>query len=778
MIGRRDGHLGASRRYIMTHRKNRSALVPLALAAWIPGLALAAAQIVEGPTSIPDGEATAAHDLTIRNEKLAFAIAVESVVPYGVPRGAIVDIAPVVDGKPAKDRVVFADFIPNNWSAWPNTYQKVAVLERGPAQVVVRATRDWGQAIVETTYTLRADSDRIALRTVLTNAGATPLAGLLSGQTLWPSAGYYFGIPGEGDLQEGAATRALADRASAYDEDWSITLHAPYLDYIGSRSKDLFQKHDLKPGESRTFDAWLQVTPRGDLGPAVAAEIERKRLAAGRVQGAVTTRDGKPVVDPVIVVSRQGAPYAWTFGRDGRFDFQLPAGDYAIYATAKGHSQAAPAAVSIKAGATETRDFRKLEPPGRVAFEVTDAATRAGLDARIVTTQGQKQLVEFLGRSTFFTELDRRGRVDVEMAPGHYAFSVTSGGVFFSPSRTLELDVLSGQPTAATVQIARRFDPRTAGWYAADLHHHADQAEGVTPPEYLARSQLAAGLDFLFVSDHDSTANHAVLQRIADARGVPFIASMEISPSWGHFNAWPLAPQGQKLAIDTSTATIDQVLAEARRQGAIVVQSNHPYIPYGYFSSLANGVAPGGFNPAFDLAEINADVTPNPEVLVALHRYWNAGHRYYLSGGTDVHDVWNHESGAARLFAHLDGPPTPVAFAEAAKAGHAYVSFGPLIFPGVMFGSDLKVKPGAAFSLPFRFASVDGLKQANLIGGGQVVATQSFTGFPQEASVAFPLSTTQSTWYSLEVEDAAGRKAYTNPIWIDVVAGPVAPATR
>ena len=79
------------------------------------------------------------------NEKLAFGIAVESPVPYGVPRGAIVDVAPVIDGKPGRDRVVFADFIPNNWSAWPNTYQKVDVLERGPDQVVVQVDARLGQ---------------------------------------------------------------------------------------------------------------------------------------------------------------------------------------------------------------------------------------------------------------------------------------------------------------------------------------------------------------------------------------------------------------------------------------------------------------------------------------------------------------------------------------------------------------------------------------------------------------------------------------------------------
>ena len=38
------------------------------------------------------------------------------------------------------------------------------------------------------------------------------------------------------------------------------------------------------------------------------------------------------------------------------------------------------------------------------------------------------------------------------------------------------------------------------------------------------------------------------------------------------------------------------------------MQVNHPFIPFGYFTSLAAGVAPGGFNPHFDLIEINSSV--------------------------------------------------------------------------------------------------------------------------------------------------------------------------
>jgi hypothetical protein len=742
---------------------------------WLPAAAPAAVQVTVGPTPIQDGEAKSAGDITVANEKLAFALAVGSPVPYGIPRGAIVDAAPVADGKVGRDCVVFADFIPDNWSAWPNTYQHIDILERGPQRAVIRTERDWGKVTITTVYTLASNADSIEIRTRMHNGGRDALTGLLSGMTLWPKGGHFFGVPGLGGVVRGTTDGALADRVVAYDEHWSIALHAPYADHISDGSLDMYQLHSLASGESREFTAWLQIGSSGDLKPVVAAEIARKHLESGIVRGTVTGGDGRPVEAPVVVIEKQGKPYAWVMGRQGRYELRLPAGGYDLYAAAKNYSQSTRFPVQVAAGAAAVRDFGDLQVPGRIRFTVADARTGKPLDARISITEGQKPFVEFLGRTTLFTELERKGRLEAPIAPGKYLFTISAGGGFLAQRRTAAVTVAPGRLQASAVAVTLLFDPRSRQWYSADLHHHADQAEAVTPPADLARSQLAAGLDLLFVSDHDSGANHGILQAIADRRGVPFIPGMELSASWGHFNAYPLSPNGA-LAIDTATATIDDIIKEGRRQGAVVVQVNHPFIPYGYFTSIGAGVAPGGFNPAFDLIEINAEAPADDgKVLRALWNFWNAGHRYYLAGGTDTHDVWHEESGAVRTFAHIEGAVTARAFAQALREGHGYVTFGPLVFPSVMFGEELKVKPGETFALGFDLQSVDGLKQAALVGGGVVIKTEMFHAAVQQAHVEFPLTAARPTWYSLTVEDIQGHKAYTDPIWVDPIERPEQP---
>src|SRR6516164_2723727 len=152
----------------------------------------ASVRVLVGPTPIPRGNARAAGDITVVNDRLAFALAVVSPAPYGVPRGAIVAVAPVRHGQIERNRVVFADFIPNNWSAWPNTYHHVEVLEHGPQRARIRAVRDWGEVTITTLYSLASGSDGIAISTTMTNGGSRSLPDLLSGLTLWPNSGFLF----------------------------------------------------------------------------------------------------------------------------------------------------------------------------------------------------------------------------------------------------------------------------------------------------------------------------------------------------------------------------------------------------------------------------------------------------------------------------------------------------------------------------------------------------------------------------------------------------------
>ena len=55
---------------------------------------------------------------------------------------------------------------------------------------------------------------------------------------------------------------------------------------------------------------------------------------------------------------------------------------------------------------------------------------------------------------------------------------------------------------------------------------------------------------------------------------------------------------------------------------------------------------------------------------------------------------------------------------------------------------------------------------------GSALELKSFPEAPRESHVDFPLAAQRSTWYALVVQDKEGHKAYTDPIWVDVVTFP------
>jgi hypothetical protein len=734
---------------------------------------VAAVRIVVGPTPIVGGQAKGGGDITLVNEKLAAAIAVTTAPPWAVPRGALIDAAPVVNGVIGRDCIAFADFLPNSWSAWPSTYQHVTIVANTPDLAVVRAVRDWNAVRVETVYSLKSGDDAIHIVVTMTNEGRAPVENILSGLTLWSQGGYFFGVPGMGRQPVGpvatSSVGAMADRIVAYDKTWLIALHEPGFDRFSYGQKDLYRLHTLKSGQSRTFEGWLQVVSSGDMAPVVKAEIARRKLPFASITGTVRTASGATVEAPVVVAEKDGTPYAWTLGRGGGYALDLPVGRYTLYATGEGFSETPRVALTLTANTRIVLDFSGIEPAGQVRLSVVDKATGAPLDARIDIKAGQRPLVEYLGKHTFFTDLEQKGRANIALAPGRYVLAVGAGAGFLSKAVDVEATVAPGEVELLNVAIDRVFAPPKAGWYSADFHHHSDQEDGVTPPEDLVRSELAAGLDVLFVSDHDTTIHHLALQRLADERGVPFIPSIELSPSWGHFNAYPLK-LGEPLRLEMNKASVQDVFAEAKRMGATLIQVNHPYDPgEGYFASLDRGVAVGGLDPDFDFLEINgAQADKDDKTLASAWDYWNKGRHVYLSAGSDTHDVWNEASGDARIYVHVDGPLTMAGFLAGLKRGRAFVTHGPLVFPDHMFGEAVKLRAGEGVVLGFELDAIAGLKQATIISQGKPVATVAYKG-ETKAHLTTPANGSSPGWYALTVEDAAGKKAYTNPIWIETV---------
>lgn len=99
-------------------------------------------------------------------------------------------------------------------------------------------------------------------------------------------------------------------------------------------------------------------------------------------------------------------------------------------------------------------------------------------------------------------------------------------------------------PEAAPVEGVTRGStrnlPAPAGlrWYAGDFHAHTLHSDGAESVSGLAALGARAGLDFMAVTDHNTTSHHAHLPGAGAAHGITLLPGQEITTYRGHANAF------------------------------------------------------------------------------------------------------------------------------------------------------------------------------------------------------------------------------------------------
>jgi len=130
-------------------------------------------------------------------------------------------------------------------------------------------------------------------------------------------------------------------------------------------------------------------------------------------------------------------------------------------------------------------------------------------------------------------------------------------------------------PLAAVVaEVARGSDrdlpaPEGLRWFAGDFHGHTLHSDGRESVSGLAALGVAAGLDFLAVTDHNTTSHHAHLPSVGARHSITLLPGQEVTTHLGHANAF-----GDIGWIDFRRPAQEWVGTVAARGGVLSV--NHP----------------------------------------------------------------------------------------------------------------------------------------------------------------------------------------------------------
>ena len=117
------------------------------------------------------------------------------------------------------------------------------------------------------------------------------------------------------------------------------------------------------------------------------------------------------------------------------------------------------------------------------------------------------------------------------------------------------------------------------GWYRGDLHLHTVHSDGTYLPEEVVDGAVAAGLDFMVSTEHNTQTANWIWGRHARS-DLLIIPGEEITTRNGHYNALGLRP-GQWIdwRYRAEDGQIGRFLREIHGVGGLAM-INHPYCPF------------------------------------------------------------------------------------------------------------------------------------------------------------------------------------------------------
>jgi hypothetical protein len=292
------------------------------------------------------------------------------------------------------------------------------------------------------------------------------------------------------------------------------------------------------------------------------------------------------------------------------------------------------------------------------------------------------------------------------------------------------------------------------------------------PPEHAFNAARTAGLDFIALTDHNTTSHWAEVDRLQPLfRGLLLLHGREVTTYRGHMNAF-----GEQRFVDFRVGDgrdVKAIAGEIARTGALL-SINHPLRPD---DETCMGC---GWNDRDDatigavhaVEIVNGDLAEGP---MAGWSFWvdmlNRGHRLTAIGGSDEHTP--DEAADQRL-----GRPTTVVYAQSLseraivdgiRSGRVYVRTRSAQGPTLDWWAEAdgkRVLPGDSarpgpLTLSARISGADG-QRIEWIRNGRVVSSAAV---PSDGRVALDVVAGTRDWFSLVLRDKDGPTLFSNAIY-------------
>lgn len=269
------------------------------------------------------------------------------------------------------------------------------------------------------------------------------------------------------------------------------------------------------------------------------------------------------------------------------------------------------------------------------------------------------------------------GYLPGKIEPGRWTILLDCFRVLGVIDYTLEVVCETAPVKASPAFVARKPGPRGRGWYKGDLHAHTLHSDGSWGIADLVAWTRSRHLDFMTLSDHNTTSGHAEVHSLA-SDDLLTIGGMELTTHWGHALALGLQDLPEWRVGPLTGKTMPALASDIMDSGALFVIA-HPMSPGDPACTGCrwdyDDMRPGNAR----LVEIwNGGVWSDyNEEGLALYRHWLAlGHRLHATAGSDIHGP---EGGTGQVgLNHVEAEGlTEGHILDAILRGRNYLSSGP-----------------------------------------------------------------------------------------------------
>jgi hypothetical protein len=382
--------------------------------------------------------------------------------------------------------------------------------------------------------------------------------------------------------------------------------------------------------------------------------------------------------------------------------------------------------------------------------------------------------------SSFYVD----GKFDLSLPPGEYTLTISKGYEYEQQTHALSLG--SGRHVKVAYHLQRWIDMPQRGWYSSDDHIHLRRS----PRDDHAILLWAAAEDvhvgnILQMGDFWTSVftQYAFGKDGRYQEGGNILSSGQEEPRTPEIGHAIGLGASAFVRFQNDYYSYDEVFDQVRALGGVAGFAHQGFSFHGY-----RGMTLNVLRGKVDFLELCQFCVPEgPLALDHYYHFLDLGYKLTATAGSDF--PWcgrgprygfpgkdTPQIGNARFYSFVGGPLSFEHWLGAVKAGHTFVTTGPMLFLKVnecFPGDTLDVAPGQTVHITVEAYGQHEqipLSSLEIVGHGKILKRVEGQGTDQ-LSAEMDLPIEHGIWIAAKCEAGKGQVAHTTPVYVTVNSG-------